>query len=171
MSGRSTAVSITARTSALADAVRAAARQLHRCVAKPAALHLTAPGHDAPASKWETAMGPSSPQPRRTPPLDSLRELAPGAELVKLRANPHNWSQAELLAAYTWPQYQGDRLVPFDHGTYPDDSRHTALAIGEFLSQYRRLPVVRLLQASDATYTFLVELARPSWELVGGDSQ
>lgn len=116
-------------------------------------------------------MSLSSPQPRRTPLLDSLRELVPGAELVKVRANPHDWSQAELLAAYTWPQYQGELLVPFDHGTYPDDSRHTALTIGEFLSQYRQLPVVRLLQSSDATHTFLVELARPSWELAGGDPQ
>ncbi|MFH9820815.1 hypothetical protein [Streptomyces sp. NPDC017230] len=116
-------------------------------------------------------MGPSNPQPRRTAPLDSLRELAPGAELVKVRANPHNWSQAELLAAYTWPQRQGDRLVPLDRGTYPDDSHDTALTIGEFLSRYQQLPVVRVLQASDAAYTFLVELARPSWELAEGDSQ
>ncbi|MEU8591435.1 hypothetical protein AB0C59_31240 [Streptomyces sp. NPDC048664] len=116
-------------------------------------------------------MGPSTPQPRRTPPLDSLRELVPGAELVKVRANPRNWSQAVLLAAYTWPQYEGDRLVPLDHGSCPDDSHNTALTIGEFLSRYRQLPVVRQLQASDAAYTFLVELARPSWELSGGDSQ
>ncbi|MFJ4152862.1 hypothetical protein ACIP10_35545 [Streptomyces galbus] len=116
-------------------------------------------------------MGPSTPQPRRTPPLDSLRELAPGAELVKIRGNPHNWSQAVLLAAYTWPQYEGDRLVPLGHGSYPVDLHTTALIIGEFLSRYRQLPVVRELQASDAAYTFLVELARPSWELSGGDSQ
>ncbi|GLX22603.1 hypothetical protein [Streptomyces lavendulae] len=116
-------------------------------------------------------MGLSNPQPRRTPPLDSLRELAPGAELVKVRANPLNWSQAELLAAYTWPQHQGERLVPLDHGTYADDSHNTALTIGEFLSRYRQLPVVRQLQASDAAYTFLIELDRPSWELCGGDSQ
>lgn len=116
-------------------------------------------------------MGPSNPQPRRTPPLDSLRELAPGAELVKVRANPHDWSQAELLAAYTWPQHEGDRLVPLDLGSSPDDSHNTALTIGEFLSRYRQLPVVRVLQESDAAYTFLVELARPSWELAGGDSQ
>ncbi|MFF9458746.1 hypothetical protein [Streptomyces flaveolus] len=113
----------------------------------------------------------SSPQPRRTPPLNSLRELAPSAELVKVRANPHNWSQAEFLAAYTWPQYEGDRLDPLDHGSYPEDSHNTALTIGEFLSRYRQLPVVRQLQASDAAYTSLVELARPSWELSGGDSQ
>lgn len=116
-------------------------------------------------------MGLSSPQPRRTPALDSLRDLAPGAELVKIRANPHDWSQAELLAAYTWPKHQGERLVHLDDGAYPDDAHHTALTIGEFLSQYRQLPVVRLLQASDATHTFLVELARPSWELDGGEDQ
>jgi hypothetical protein len=116
-------------------------------------------------------MSLSSPQPRRTPPLDSLRELIPGAELIKVRANPHDWSQAELLAAYTWPQHQGDRLVPFDHGTFPDDSHHAALTIGEFLRRYRQLPVVRQLQASETAYTFLVELARPSWELAGGDGQ
>ncbi|MHC3392854.1 hypothetical protein ACLQ2E_25810 [Streptomyces lavendulocolor] len=116
-------------------------------------------------------MGMSSPHPHRTPPLDTLRELVPGAELIKVRANPNNWDQAMLLAAYTWPQHQGDRLVPLDHGAYPDDSHHTALTIGEFLSRYRQLPVVRVLQASAAAYTFLVELARPSWELSGGDSQ
>ncbi|MFE3166722.1 hypothetical protein [Streptomyces sp. NPDC059224] len=116
-------------------------------------------------------MGPSTPHPRRTPPLDSLRELAPGAELVKVRANPRNWSQAMLLAAYTWPQYEGDRLVPLGQGSYLDDSHDTALTIGEFLSRYRQLPVVRQLQASDAAYTFLIELARPSWELSSGDSQ
>ncbi|MEV6583853.1 hypothetical protein AB0M92_37615 [Streptomyces sp. NPDC051582] len=116
----------------------------------------------------------SSPQPRRTPPLDSLRELVPGAELVKVRANPNNWSQAELLAAYTWPQHQGERLVSFGNGNCSDNAphtHHTALTIGEFLDQYRHLPVVRLLQASDSAYTFLVELARPSWELAGGDPQ
>ncbi|MFI8007819.1 hypothetical protein [Streptomyces sp. NPDC086010] len=91
----------------------------------------------------------SSPQPRRTPPLDL----------------------AELLAAYTWPQHQGERLVSFGNGNYSDDAPHTALTIGEFLDQHRHLPVVRLLQASDSAYTFLVELARPSWELAGGDAQ
>ncbi|MFJ9967315.1 hypothetical protein [Streptomyces avermitilis] len=116
-------------------------------------------------------MVPSSPQPRRTPPLDSLRELVPGAELVKVRANPNNWSQAELLAAYTWPQHQGERLVSFGNGNTSGDAHHTALTIGEFLDQYRHLPVVRLLQASTSAYTFLVELARPSWELAGGDPQ
>ncbi|MFD4609952.1 hypothetical protein ACFWOT_18000 [Streptomyces sp. NPDC058440] len=171
MSGRSAVLSLTARTPAGVGAVRAAARPVHRCVANPAALHLTAPGPLKPASNWETVMGPSNPQPRRTPPLDSLRELAPGAELVKIRANPRNWSQAVLLAAYTWPQYEGDRLVPLDHGSYPHDSHDTAPTIGEFLSRYRQLPVVRQLQAGDAAYTFLVELARPSWELSGGDSQ
>lgn len=116
-------------------------------------------------------MGLSSPQPRRTPPLDSLRELVPGAELVKVRANPNNWSQAEILAAYTWPQHEGELLVPFGNGNYPDDAHHTALTIGEFLDKYRQFPVVRLLQTSDSAYTFLVELARPSWELASGGPQ
>ncbi|GAA1346212.1 hypothetical protein GCM10009647_090690 [Streptomyces sanglieri] len=115
-------------------------------------------------------MDQNSPQPRRTPALDSLRALAPGAELIKIRANPHNWSQAELLAAYTWPEYQGERLVPFGNSN-PDDSNHTALTIGEFLGRYRYLPVVHLLQASDSTYTFLVELACPAWELAGSDHE
>ncbi|KOV54696.1 hypothetical protein ADL00_29575 [Streptomyces sp. AS58] len=116
-------------------------------------------------------MGPNNPRPRRTPPLDSLRELAPGAELVEVRANPHDWSQAGLVAAYTWPLKQGALPVPLDEGTYPDRSHDTAVTIGEFLSRYRQLPVVRMVQAGDTTYTFLVELARPSWELSGGDSQ
>ncbi|MCL3999169.1 hypothetical protein [Streptomyces lavenduligriseus] len=62
-------------------------------------------------------MGMNSPHPRRTPPLNSLRELV------------------------------------------------------QFLSRYRQLPVVCVLQASVAAYTFLVEPARPSWALSGGGSQ
>ncbi|MFD8731501.1 hypothetical protein [Streptomyces sp. NPDC059611] len=95
----------------------------------------------------------------------------PGAEVVKVRANPQNWNQAELLDAYTWPQHQGDRLDPIDRGTYPDDPNHTSLVIGEFLSQYQQLPAVRLLQACGTAHTFLIEVARPSWELAGGESQ
>ncbi|WP_327740589.1 hypothetical protein OG749_47015 (plasmid) [Streptomyces nojiriensis] len=114
-------------------------------------------------------MGQDRPQPRRTSALDSLRNLSPGTELVKIRANPNNWSQAELLAAYTWPRHQGERLVPIEEGRYPDDSNHTALTIGEFLSIYRHLPVVSMIHASDTAYTYVVQLAHPSWSLAAGD--
>ncbi|MGW7196146.1 hypothetical protein [Streptomyces chryseus] len=116
-------------------------------------------------------MGPSNPQPRQTPPLDSLRELAPGADVVHVRANPCDWSQGELLGAYTWPPHQGEALVPLSHATFPDDSHHTALTIGEFLNGCRHLPVVGMLHASDAAYTYHVELAPPPWSLTGRDPQ
>ncbi|MGY4963696.1 hypothetical protein [Streptomyces sp. 900105245] len=116
-------------------------------------------------------MGPSTPQPRRTPPLDSLRELAPGADVVHVRANPRDWTQGELVAAYTWPQHQGEALVPLSHAAFPDDSHHTALTIGAFLNAYRHLPVVGMLHASDAAYTYHVTLAPPSWSLAVGGPQ
>ncbi|MFE2275413.1 hypothetical protein ACFXB4_40115 [Streptomyces lavendulae] len=116
-------------------------------------------------------MGQSSPQPRRTPPLDSLRELAPGADVVYVRANPRGWIQGELLAAYTWPQHQGEAFVPLGHATFPDDEHHTAVTIGEFLKDWRHLPVVGMLYASDEAYTYHVTLAPPPWSIAVGDPQ
>ncbi|MFZ3491842.1 hypothetical protein ACODT5_01130 [Streptomyces sp. 5.8] len=114
-------------------------------------------------------MGLSSPHPRRTPPIESPRKLAAAADLIKIRPNPTSWGQAELLAAYTWPKYQGEPLVPLGDGRYPDDSNHTALTIGEFLSAYRHLPVAGMLYANDTAYTYMVEPSPPSWSLAAGD--
>ncbi|MFE9121494.1 hypothetical protein [Streptomyces sp. NPDC007172] len=116
-------------------------------------------------------MGQNSPQPRQSSPLDVLREIAPGAEVVHVRANPHDWSQGELVGAYTWPQHQGEGLVSLSHGNGPGGLHHIALTVGEFLSRYRDLPVVGMLYASETSYTYHVELAPPSWSLAGGDSQ
>lgn len=116
-------------------------------------------------------MGPSTPPPHWTPPLDSLRELAPGADVLYIRANPRDWSEGELIAAYTWPQHQGEAFVPLSHATVPDDAHRIAVTIGEFLDSWRHLPVVGMLYASDAAYTYHVTLAPPPWSLAVGDPQ
>ncbi|MFE0774839.1 hypothetical protein [Streptomyces sp. NPDC058861] len=114
-------------------------------------------------------MDPNTPPPHRTPPFDSLRELAPSADVVYIRANPRDWTEGELLAAYTWPQHPGEAFVPLDHATIPDDTHHTALTIGEFLNSWRHLPVVGMLHASDAAYTYHVTLAPPPWSAAAGE--
>ncbi|MGW3932962.1 hypothetical protein ACWECC_33445 [Streptomyces microflavus] len=100
-------------------------------------------------------------QPRPSGALDELRELAHDADLIKIRANPKNWSQAEVLATYDWgPGPHQATPVPNSH---PDDSPHAGLVIGEFLDRNRNLPVVTQLRASESAYTFMVRLSRPIW--------
>ncbi|MFJ5817299.1 hypothetical protein ACIQGT_25895 [Streptomyces sp. NPDC093108] len=94
--------------------------------------------------------------------LNTLKELAPDADVIKVRANPNNWSQAEILATYQWPRHEDDRLVPLDNG--PDDAPHTALTLGEFLTNWRQLPAVQFAAGNDAAFTYQIELTRPHWE-------
>ncbi|MEV6682205.1 hypothetical protein AB0N09_35895 [Streptomyces erythrochromogenes] len=116
-------------------------------------------------------MGPyaSPTQPRRTPAVDTLRALVPDdADVIRVRAatptaaTNWTWTQAEVLGAYQWPPYPGEPLRPLDHTA--DDSTHASLTVCEFLAAYRYAPIVRLVRADDATYTFSIRLTCPRWE-------
>lgn len=116
-------------------------------------------------------MGPyASPnQPRRTPLVDTLRALVPDdADVIRVRAatptaaTSWTWTQAEVLGAYQWPPYPGEALRPLDRTA--DDSTHAGLTVCEFLSIHQHAPIVRLVRAGDATYTFNIRLSCPRWE-------
>ncbi|MFF3959160.1 hypothetical protein ACFYY1_39100 [Streptomyces sp. NPDC001890] len=96
--------------------------------------------------------------------LNTVKELAPGADVIKVRANPNNWSQAEILTTYQWPRHEDESLVPLDDGRCPNDAPHTALTLGEFLTHWRQLPAVQFAAGNDAAFTYLIELTRPHWE-------
>ncbi|MFI5749045.1 hypothetical protein ACIBBE_24635 [Streptomyces sp. NPDC051644] len=107
-------------------------------------------------------------QPRTTAGFAPLKEMFADAEVLKVRAAPdrrhRDWSRAEVLAAYRWPDCEGEPLVPVS-GPFPMDDTHTALTVGEFLARQRNSGAVRLLRADDTAYTFLIEMWRPRWEL------
>lgn len=116
-------------------------------------------------------MGPyaSPAQPRRTPAVDTLRALVPDdADVIRVRAatptaaTSWTWTQAEVLGAYQWPPYPGEPLRPLDRTA--DDSAHAGLTVREFLTAYQHAPIVRLVRAGDATYTFSIRLTCPRWE-------
>lgn len=116
-------------------------------------------------------MGPyaNPSQPRRSPAVDTLRALVPdNADVIRVRAatptaaTGWTWTQAEVLSAYQWPPYPGELLHPLAHTA--DDSTHASLTICEFLAKHQSAGNVRLVRASDATYTFSIILSRPHWE-------
>lgn len=116
-------------------------------------------------------MGPyaSPDQPRRTPAMDTLRTLIPDdADVIRVRAATPTaatgwaWTHAEVLGAYQWPPYPGEPLRSLGHPV--DDSTHASLTIREFLTTHQHAESVRLVRASDATYTFSIRLSRPRWE-------
>ncbi|GGU52680.1 hypothetical protein [Streptomyces violascens] len=116
-------------------------------------------------------MGPyaSPSQPPRSRAVDSLRALVPDdADVIRVRgaapnaANGWTWAQAEVLGAYQWPPYPGEALRPLSHT--PDDNTHASLTICEFLTTFQYAPIVRLVRANDATYTFSIRLSCPRWE-------
>jgi hypothetical protein len=55
-------------------------------------------------------------------------------------------------------------LVPLDNGRHPDDAPHTALTIGEFLTDWRQPPAAHFAAGNDAAFTYLIELTHPHWE-------
>ncbi|MFE7328040.1 hypothetical protein ACFU8W_24215 [Streptomyces sp. NPDC057565] len=103
-------------------------------------------------------------QPRTTPEFAPLKELYPDAEVLRVRADPHDLNRAEVLAAYLRPKHEGEPLRPLD-GPFPDDRTHTALTIAEFLTSSRYSPAVRAVGLTETAHTYLIELWRPHWEV------
>ncbi|MGW9436819.1 hypothetical protein [Streptomyces sp. NPDC055607] len=102
-------------------------------------------------------------QPRRTPAFATLVDIAPdGADVVEVRAERPDWRRAELLGSYAWGPYAGAPLERIDSA--PDDSIHTAFAIGEFLTTTRNSPAVKFVRAVGVFETYRIELNRAEWE-------
>ncbi|MER8120666.1 hypothetical protein, partial [Streptomyces sp. NPDC094031] len=58
--------------------------------------------------------------------------------------------------------HPGEALRPLDRTA--DDGTHAGLTVCEFLATHRYAPIVRLVRAGDATYTFSIRLSCPRWE-------